>query len=86
MTSARFVSGVTFKHELNSSKTKTMIVFWSRTIHAQSLHLTIGGAMLNESYDLEILGVTFYSKMNFEKHLPSVFSDASLSLGILRKF
>ena len=41
--------------------------------------------MLKESADLDILGVTFDSKMTFEKHLRSVSRAASQRLGILRK-
>ena len=41
--------------------------------------------MLKESDDLVILGVTFDSKMTFEKHLRSVSRAASQRLGILRK-
>ena len=41
--------------------------------------------MLKESDDLVILGVTFDSKMNFEKHLRFVSRAASQWLGILRK-
>ena len=41
--------------------------------------------MLNESVDLDILEVTFDSKMTFEKHLRSVSKAASQRLGILRK-
>ena len=41
-------------------------------MHPQSLSLTIGGTVLKESDDLVILGVTFDSKMTFEKHLHSV--------------
>ena len=55
--------------KLNASKTKTMIVSRSHTMHPQSPPLTIGGTVLNESDDLVILGVTFDSKMTFEKHL-----------------
>ena len=40
--------------------------------------------MLKESDDLVILGVTFDSKMTFEKHLCSVSRAASQRLGILR--
>ena len=47
--------------------------------------LTIGGTELNESDDLVILGVTFDSKMTFEKHLCKVSRAASQRLGILRK-
>ena len=41
--------------------------------------------MLKESDDLVILGVTFVSKMTFEKHLHSVSRAASQRLRILRK-
>ena len=41
-------------------------------MHPQSTPLTIGGTVLKESDDLVILGVTFDSKMTFEKHLRSV--------------
>ena len=52
--------------KLNTSKTKTMIVFRSRIMHPQSQTLTtIVGTVLTESYDLVILGVTFDSKMTF---------------------
>ena len=71
--------------KLNASKTKTMIVSRSRTIHPQSPPLTIGGTVLKESDDLVILGVTSDSKMTFEKHLRSVSRAASQRLGILRK-
>ena len=47
--------------KLNASKTKTMIVSRSRTMHPQSPPLTIGRTVLNESVDLDILGVIFDS-------------------------
>ena len=65
-------------------KTKTMIVSRSRTMHPQSHSLTFGRTVLNESDDLVILGMTFDSKMTFEKHLRSVSRAASQRLGILR--
>ena len=71
--------------KLNASKTKTMIVSRSRTMHHQSPPLTIGGAVLKESDDLAILGVTFDSKITFEKHLRSLSRAASQRLGVLRK-
>ena len=52
--------------KLNASKTKTMIVFRSRTMRPQSPPLNIGGTVLKESDDLVILGVTFDPKMTFE--------------------
>ena len=62
--------------KLNTSKTKTMIVLRSRTMHPQSPPLTIGGTVLKEPDDLVILEVTFDSKMTFEKHLRSVSRTA----------
>ena len=47
--------------KLNDSKTKTMIVSRSRTMHPQSPPLTIGGTVLKEFDDLVIFRVTFDS-------------------------
>ena len=71
--------------KLNESKTKTMIVSRSRTMQPQSPALTIDGTVLKESDNLDIIGVTFNSKLIFEKHLLSVSRAASQRLGILRK-
>ena len=71
--------------KLNASKTKTMIVSRSFTMHSQSPALTIDRTVLKESDDLVIFGVTFDSKKTFEKNLRSVSRAASQRLGILRK-
>ena len=71
--------------KLNASKTKTMIVSRSCTMHPLSPLLIIGGTVLKESEDLVILGVTFDSKLTMEKHLRLVSGAASQRLGILRK-
>ena len=64
MTSARLVSHVTFcGDKLNASKTNTIIVTMSRTMHPLLSALTIGGIGLKESDDLVILGVTFDSNI-----------------------
>ena len=42
--------------KLNASKTKTMIVTRSRTVHPQLTPLTLDGTVLGESADLVILG------------------------------
>ena len=55
-------------------------------MHLQSPPLTIGGTVLKESDDLVILGVTFDSKMPFEKHLRSVSRAASQKLGISKSW
>ena len=62
---------------LNASKTMTIIVSMSCTMHPQSSILTIGRTVLKESDDLDILGLTFDSKMIFEKYLRSVSTAAS---------
>ena len=54
-------------------------------MYSQSPPLTIGGIVLKESDNLVVMGVTFDSKMTFEKHLRSVSRAASQRLGILRK-
>ena len=69
----------------NVSKTKTMIVCRSRTMHPQSPQLTIGGTVLKGVNDLVVLGVTFDSKLTFEKHLCLISIAPSQRLGILRK-
>ena len=71
--------------KLNATKTKTMIVSRPRTMHPQSPPLTISGTVLEESDDFVILGMTFDSKMTFEKHLRSVSRAALQRLGISRK-
>ena len=45
--------------KLNASKTKTMIVSRSRTVHPLVTPLTLDGTVLKESADLVIFGVTF---------------------------
>ena len=63
--------------KLNASKTKTMIVSRSRTVHPQLTPLTLDVTVLKESANLVILWVTFDAKMTFEKHLRSVSSAAA---------
>ena len=62
-----------------------MIVSRSLTMHPQSPPLTIGRTVLKECDDLVILGLTFDSKMTFEKLLRLVSRAASERLGIMRK-
>ena len=71
--------------KLNASKTKTMMVSGSCTLHPQSPPLTLDRTVPKESDDLVMLGVIFDSKMTFETHLPSVSGAASQILGILKK-
>ena len=74
-----------WKIKLIGSKTKTIIISRSCTMHPQSPLWPIGWTVLNECDDLDQLGVTFDSKMTFEKHLRSDSRSASQRLGILRK-
>ena len=62
---------------MTASKTKTMIVSRSCTMHPQPPPLTINGTVLKESVHLDMLGVTFDSKLTFEKHLCSVSRAAA---------
>ena len=71
--------------KLNASKTKTIIISRSRTVHPLLTPLTLDGTVLKESADLVILRVTFDAKMTFENHLRSVSSAAAQTLGIMRK-
>ena len=71
--------------KLNASKTKTMIVSRSGTVHPQLTPLTLDGTALKESPDIVIFGVTFDAKMTFEKHCRSVSSAAAQRLSIMRK-
>ena len=54
-------------------------------MHRQSPPLTIGGTVLNDSDDLDILLPAFDSKIIFEQHLCLVSRAASQRLGIFRK-
>ena len=51
--------------KLNASKTKTMIVSRSRTVHPQLTPLTLDGTVLKESADLVILKVAFDVKIKY---------------------
>ena len=67
--------------KLNVSKTKTMLISRSHTMHP----VTPVNYWRNCADDLVILGVTIDSKMIFEKHLCLVSRATSQRLGILRK-
>ena len=63
--------------KLNESKTMTMIVSRSRTMHPPSAPLIIGRIVLKESDDLVILRVTFDSKMTL-RSIYALFSEQRL--------
>ena len=68
------VCGVTLgdRMKLKASKTKTMIVSRSGTIHHLSTELTLDGTGPKESVDLVILGATLDAKMTFEQRIRHV--------------
>ena len=66
--------------KLNVSKTEVLIVSRSSTIHPQSPPLSVGGTVLKQSDDLDILGVIFQSKVNFYMHLRSVSDKFLVSI------
>ena len=55
--------------KLNGSKTKTMMVSMSSTLHPLSPALTIGRTLVKGCDVLVILGVVFDFKLTFEKYL-----------------
>ena len=69
----------------NASKTETMIVFRSCTMHPQSSLLFIGRIVVKEYDGDDILGATSDSMRTFEKHVCSISTAASQRLGILRR-
>ena len=71
---------------LNASKTKTIIVSRSRTMHPQSAQSSIGGTMLKDSDSIDIFRVTSDSKITFEKHLHSVSRAASQMHGFFKSW
>ena len=71
--------------KLNASKTETMIVSRSRTVHHLLTPLTLDGTVLKQSADLVILGAMFDAKMSFERHLRCVSSASAQRFGIMRK-
>ena len=83
LTSAGLVSGMTFGEWNWMWVSIRLWVSRSRTRHPDSPPLTVGGTVLKEYDDLDILGVTGDSKMTFEKRLRSVSRVASQRLFIL---
>ena len=56
-------------HDLNRVSEWNGLWGTRNTMHPQLPPLTIGRTGLKEPDDLDILGMTFHSKMTFEKHL-----------------
>ena len=71
--------------KLNPNKTQSMIISRSRTPNPQHPELSIDGTVLATCNSFKILGLTFDSKLTFEKHIRNVASGISQKIGILRK-
>ena len=71
--------------KLNPKKTQSMIISRSRTPNPPHSELRIDGAVLAICNAFKILGLTFDSKLTFEKHIRNVASGISQKIGILRK-
>ena len=71
--------------KLNPGKTKTLIISRSRTEEPPHPPLCISDTLLAESEFLTILGVTFDSRLTFERHLTNISASAARKLGIVRK-
>ena len=71
--------------KLNPGKTKTLIISRSRTEEPPHPPLCISDTLLAESEFLTILGVTFDSRLTFERHLTNISANAARKLGIVRK-
>ena len=68
--------------QLFSTKTKTLLVSWSRTMRHPILHSVLVILFL---LSLIILGVTYDPHLTFEKHLSNVSANAARKLVIVRK-
>ena len=71
--------------KLNPQKTQSMIISRSRTPNPQHPELSIDGTVVASCNSFKILGLTFDSKLTFEKHIRNVASGISQKIGILRK-
>jgi len=75
----------TWGMHLNVGKTKTMTVSRSRTLLPRFPDIMLDGVALKKPAELEILGVSFDSKLTFERHIRSVASSASQRIGLMRR-
>ena len=71
--------------KLNVGKTKTMVVSRSRSLNPPSPALSVDGVLFKGLAYLEILGLTFDSKLTFETPLRSVARSVSQKIGIMKK-
>ena len=70
---------------MNPTKTQSMIVGRSRTVHPPHPDLLIDNVPLVNSNSFKILGVQFDQKFTFEAHLRATSSLIAQKLGLLRK-
>ena len=68
----------------NTNKTKALVVSRSRTVNPPRGGLVLPGVPICASPNLDILGVKFDSRLNFEDHVRGIVSRISESISILR--
>ena len=69
---------------LNPTKTKALVVSRSMTVSPPHSDLVLSGVSIRSSPNLDILGVKFDSKINFEDHVRGIVFRVSQRIGILR--
>ena len=68
---------------LNDYTTKALVVSRSRIVNLPNGDLVLSGVSIFTTPNLEILGVKFESKLNFEDHVSGIVSRVSQKIGIL---
>ena len=71
--------------QVNPNKTKSLVVFRSRTVAPQFPGFVLDGAEVERAHHLRILGVTLDRLLTFETHIRLVVASASSRLGKLTK-
>ena len=70
---------------VNPSKTKRLLISYSRTVEPLFPDLIIDGSVVEMVSELKILGVILDSKLAFEKQFRAIAASTSRSVSILRK-
>ena len=70
---------------LNAKKTKSIIFGRSRTLNPPHPGLVVTDNVIEDVDSVRLLGVTFDSKLTFERHIRSVSSSIARKTGLLRK-
>ena len=75
----------TWGMKLNPSKTSTIIVSRSRTLHPPHPPLQLCGSFLEVSRSIRLLGVVIDDKLTFEDHIRSTAGSIAQKTGLIRK-